>query len=95
MLILLGQGISALGDAVTYTALPLLVLALTGSGFQMGIVGVLGRLPDLLFGLPAGALADRIDRRRLMIVADAGAPDWRLVPLSVVLACRRWASSCS
>ena len=69
-----------------YTALPLLVLALTGSGFQMGIVGVLGRLPDLLFGLPAGALADRIDRRRLMIVADAGrAVLVALIPLSALL----------
>ena len=33
------QGISSLGDAVTFTALPLLVLALTGSGLAMGIVG--------------------------------------------------------
>jgi hypothetical protein len=36
-----GQGISALGDAVSFTALPLLVLALTGSGAAMGIVAAL------------------------------------------------------
>ncbi len=61
-----GQGISALGDAVSFTALPLLVLALTGSGAAMGIVAALQTLPDLLLGLPAGALADRWDRRRMM-----------------------------
>ena len=44
----------ALGDAVNFAALPLLVLALTGSGVLMGIVGVLSQLPDLIFGLPVG-----------------------------------------
>jgi len=67
-----GQGASAFGDAVTVTALPLLVLLLTGSGVTMGVVGVLTTLPDLLIGLPAGALADRWDRRRLMVYADVG-----------------------
>ena len=57
------QGISALGDAVNFTALPLLVLALTGSGFAMGIVGAVQTLPDLLFGMVAGAIADRSDAR--------------------------------
>lgn len=70
--VLVGQGVSSFGDAVTNTALPLLVLALTGSGFAMGIVGALSTLPDLLVGLPAGAYADRWDRRRMMFVADLG-----------------------
>jgi MFS family permease len=70
--VLLGQGVSSFGDAITNTALPLLVLALTGSGFAMGIVGALSTLPDLLVGLPAGAYADRWDRRRMMFVADLG-----------------------
>lgn len=83
--IVVGQGISALGDAVNYTALPLLVLYLTGSGFLMGVVGVLGSLPDLAFGLFAGALADRWDRRRMMLYADLGrALLTALIPLSVV-----------
>ena len=56
--LLTSQGISALG-AVSFTALPLLVLALTGSGLMMGIVGALEMLPDLPFGMVAGALADR------------------------------------
>ena len=37
--VLVGQGVSSFGDAVTNTALPLLVLALTGSGFAMGSWG--------------------------------------------------------
>jgi MFS family permease len=81
-----GQGISALGDAVSFTALPLLVLALTGSGAAMGIVAALQTLPDLLLGLPAGALADRWDRRRMMLWADVGrAALTALIPLSVWL----------
>lgn len=84
--VLVGQGISALGDAVSFTALPLLVLLLTGSGLQMGIVGALQLLPDLLIGLPAGALADRWDRRRMMLFADLGrALLTALIPISFAL----------
>jgi MFS family permease len=84
--LLTSQAISALGDAVTFTALPLLVLALTGSGLMMGIVGALGMLPDLFFGMVAGALADRGDRRRMMLLADLGrAALTALIPLSVLV----------
>ena len=80
------QGVSALGDAVSFTALPLLVLALTGSGLWMGIVGALSTLPDLVFGMVAGALADRSDRKRMMFLADRGrAGLTALIPLSVIL----------
>jgi MFS family permease len=86
LVVLVGQGISSFGDAISNTALPLLVLALTGSGFAMGIVGVLSTLPDLLVGLLAGAYADRWDRRRMMLGADLGrALLTALVPLSVWL----------
>jgi MFS family permease len=67
-----GQAVSALGDAITLTALPLLVLFVTGSGALMGTVAALGLLPNLVLGLPAGALADRWDRRKLMLWSDAG-----------------------
>jgi len=86
LVVLVGQGISSLGDAVTNTALPILVLALSGSGFAMGVVGVMSTLPDLIVGLPAGAFADRWDRRRMMFAADVGrAVITALVPLSVWL----------
>ncbi|MEI7743911.1 MAG: MFS transporter, partial [Chloroflexota bacterium] len=82
--VLLGQAISSFGDAISNTALPILVLALTGSGFAMGIVGVLSQLPDLLVGLPAGAYADRWDRRKMMMLADFGrAFLTALIPISV------------
>jgi MFS family permease len=84
--VLLGQGISSFGDAITNTALPILVLALTGSGFAMGVVGVLSTLPDLLLGLPAGAYADRWDRRTMMFSADLGrAVLTAVIPISVWL----------
>ncbi len=84
--LLSSQGISSLGDAVSFTALPLLVLALTGSGFAMGIVGALQALPDLFLGMVAGALADRSDRKRMMFLADLGrAVLTALIPLSVTL----------
>jgi MFS family permease len=67
-----GQSASALGDALSKTALPLLVLTLTGSGLQMGLIAMLSALPMLLLGVPAGAWADRFDRRRMMLWSDAG-----------------------
>src|SRR6478609_10580534 len=82
--VLVGQGISSFGDSITNTAMPLLVLGLTGSGFVMGIVNVLTTLPDLLVGLFAGAYADRWDRRRMMFAADLGrALLTAAVPISV------------
>ncbi len=84
--VLVGQGVSATGSAVTMVAMPLLVLLMTGSGLLMGIVGILETAPDLLIGLPAGAYADRWDRRRVMIVADAGrALLTALIPLAVIV----------
>ena len=70
--LLSSQTVSALGDAVSFTALPLLVLALTRSGFAMGVVGAVQTLPDLVFGMLAGAIADRSDRKRMMSSRMAG-----------------------
>jgi ENTS family enterobactin (siderophore) exporter len=86
LIVLVGQGISSFGDAITNTALPILVLLLTGSGFAMGVVGVLTTLPDLIIGLPAGAFADRWDRRKMMLWSDAGrAILTAAVPISVAV----------
>jgi MFS transporter, ENTS family, enterobactin (siderophore) exporter len=85
VIVLAGQTVSAFGDAIAMTALPLLVVALTGSGTLMGIVGVLQRLPDLVLGLPVGALADRWDRRSMIIWADLGrAALTALIPLAAL-----------
>lgn len=80
------QAVSAFGDAISFTAMPLLVLALTGSGLAMGIVGALQTLPDLFLAMLAGALADRSDRKRMMMLADLGrAVLTALIPISVLL----------
>jgi MFS family permease len=67
-----GLAVSMLGSRITATAYPLLVLALTGSAAQAGLVGFLAMLPHLLFQLPGGVLVDRWHRRTVMLVADGG-----------------------
>lgn len=64
---------SMAGSMVTYVALPVLVYQVTGSNLWTGLVAVAEGLPYLCFGLFAGALADRADRRRIMVSADLGA----------------------
>jgi MFS family permease len=72
LVVLAGQAVSAFGDAITITAMPLLVLFLTGSPGLMGLVLAMQVIPDLALALPAGALADRHDRRRMMLWSDVG-----------------------
>lgn len=50
--------------------LPIVVFTLTGSPAQTGLLTALEAIPYLLFGLFAGVLADRVDRRRLMVGGD-------------------------
>ncbi len=84
--LLISQTVSVGGDAVSSTALPLLVLALTGSGLVMGIVGALTTGADFVFGTVAGALADRGDRKRMMFLSDLGrAVLTAMIPISVFL----------
>src|SRR5207245_4246669 len=65
-----GQAVSVLGSRVSQIAYPLLVLVMTGSPGIAGLVGFIGTLPYILFQLPAGAVMDRVNRRRLMIACD-------------------------
>src|SRR5207302_8651341 len=67
-----GQVVSTVGTRVTGVAFPLLVLAQTHSPARAGLVGFAQTLPYMLFYLPAGALVDRWNRKRVMLVADAG-----------------------
>ncbi len=71
MLLWSGQVVSTIGTRVSSLAYPLLVLALTHSPAKAGLVGFAQTLPFLLFYLPAGALVDRWNRKRVMLVADA------------------------
>lgn len=65
-----GQVISTLGAQVSGTTMPLLVLAITGSPSDAGIVGAAGTLPYLVAHLPAGPLVDRWNRRRILLVSE-------------------------
>ncbi len=71
MLFWSGQALSELGSQTSTVAYPLLILALTGSAAKAGVVGLAKWLPLAIFAIPAGALADRFDRKRLMIASDA------------------------
>ncbi|GAA2701179.1 MFS transporter [Nonomuraea recticatena] len=71
-LLLGGRLVSQLGDQLQSLALPLLVVALTGSSTQAGIVLGLQTVVYLVFGLVAGALADRWDRKATMLWCETG-----------------------
>ena len=69
-LLWIGQTLSLIGSQSSWVAYPLLVLALTGSAARAGIVSFASWIPYLLFQLQAGALVDRWDRKRTMLVCD-------------------------
>ena len=64
------SAISNLGDGVRLTALPLLAATLTRDPVSVAMVTLAASLPWLLFALVAGAIADRTDRKRLMVGAN-------------------------
>jgi MFS family permease len=70
--VVVSSGLSNLADGVFQIALPLVTLGITRDPTAFAVVTVAGRLPWLLFALPAGALADRLDRRRTMFLVDVG-----------------------
>jgi predicted MFS family arabinose efflux permease len=71
MLLQSGQLLSAFGGAFTTVAYPLLVLSITHSPAKAGLVSFARFLPAPLLGLVAGVVADRVDRRLVMMTADA------------------------
>jgi MFS family permease len=81
-----GQTLSALGDAFAFVAVPLLVLEATGSVSQMGLVTATFGVGQIFSGVWAGAIVDRVDRRRLMIGCDLlRAALYGVIPLYWVL----------
>ncbi len=70
MLLWSGQTLSELGSQISLVAYPLLVLAVTGSPAKAGVVGFAKTVPIAVLALPAGAIADRVNRKRLMVICD-------------------------
>lgn len=68
-----GQVVSWTGTWVEWVAQGWLVLELTGSGFGLGLVAAVQWLPVLLLGAWAGVVADRFDKRKVLIVTNVGA----------------------
>jgi MFS family permease len=68
--LLVATGASALGDGLVLVAFPLLAVTLTTRPILIAGVAAAGQLPWLLVSLPAGALADRVNRRRLLAVVE-------------------------
>ena len=62
-----GQALSYLGDGLRTLVVPLLVFHLTGSAVALGLTFALEVLPFALFSLLGGSLADRLNRRTLML----------------------------
>jgi predicted MFS family arabinose efflux permease len=78
--------VSIAGSLVTYVVLPVLIYQVTRSSLWTAFVVVAEGLAYLAFGLFAGAVADRVDRRRLMIGSDlVNATVLGTVPLAYVL----------
>ena len=65
-----GELISSIGGGLTSFGLTVYVFSLTGSAASTAVIALLAFLPNLLLGIPAGVLADRIDRRLMMMLGD-------------------------
>jgi predicted MFS family arabinose efflux permease len=82
LLLQLGQLLSQSGTQIASIAYPLLVLSLSGSATQAGIVGFARLASGAVFALPAGLIADRWNRKTLMIASDV----LRLVTMAALAA---------
>jgi MFS family permease len=70
LLLWMGELISSIGGGLTSFGLAVYVFNETGSAASMAVVSLLAFLPTLLLSVPAGVLADRHDRRLLMMIGD-------------------------
>ncbi|HEX7306651.1 MFS transporter [Lentzea sp.] len=66
-----GQGTAVVGLMITAVAVPVQLYDLTRSSLVVGLSGLVGLLPVVVFGLYGGAVADAVDRRRLYLVASS------------------------
>lgn len=69
----LGVAATMLGQQMTLVAVPYQVYRLTGSSLLVGVTSVVALVPLIVFGLLGGAIADAMDRRKLMLITSTGA----------------------
>ncbi len=77
--------VSNLGDGVAMIAFPWLASAVTRNPLLIALVGVMQRIPWLVFTLPAGVLTDRLDRRKIMVWSDVARAGFTALIGAVVL----------
>ncbi|HEY3633030.1 MAG TPA: MFS transporter [Jatrophihabitantaceae bacterium] len=80
--LLVGQGTAFIGSMLTQVAVPVQVYALSHSSLYVGLVGLAGLAPIVIFGLYGGAIADAVDRGRLYLWSSVGT--W-LVTLALLM----------
>jgi MFS family permease len=86
-LLWIGQAISAFGNMATFVAVPFQLYHLTGSALQVGLLSICDAVPLLLFAAIGGTIADRLDRRKVVLWADVG-----LLAVTALLAVNAFAS---
>src|SRR3954470_19034086 len=69
-LLFAGQALSVIGDRMTAVVLPFAVLSIGGSTTDVGLVAASGFVPFIFLGLIGGVIADRAERRRILITSD-------------------------
>jgi MFS family permease len=67
----IGQTASTFGDAIYFIAFLFVAEKLTGNAMVVGLVGALSAIPYVVFAPLAGVLADRLDRRKIMVIGDS------------------------
>jgi MFS family permease len=67
-----GQAVSSIGTQVTQVAVPVQVYSLTHSSLQVGLVSLAALIPLIFFGLYGGAIADAVERRKLLLITSVG-----------------------
>ena len=100
--LLVGEFVSSIGDWLYLVALLIIVYAQTESAVLLGLVGAARVLPYIVLSVPAGIVADRFDRRLILLSTDVarglimvvlaalvatGAPLWSIIVLALLAAC--------
>ncbi len=69
-LLFMSQVVSFLGSMVSYVAIPYQVYELTKDNWLVGMLGIVQLVPVLIFGILGGTYADRLNRRKLLLVSE-------------------------